>query len=646
LSPKTSEAVERNLNLGEDRTGRRNQVVSLFDRISETTPPLKTQARETGVPLSILKKVHDRGVQSADPELPDKTKEAAGQARVADFVRGGSSREKDDDLWQQYQKEDAERADQGTGALTAGVFIPLPDTLARYFPKKPEDDSVPHVTMLFVGPVTPDEMTKLVKAVQEVATRWPPFRMDVAAYGEFVNAEGQTIAHMIPSAAICLSSIDDIHRGLADLHADLYAEVEAAGVPIKHTYGDAEGDDYHSRVAAFKSHATLAYMDPGVAYTGPKPTGSFYVTELEVWGQEKYRVPLGLSPQMTPVQRIEDVEEDDEPETEPTVEIVVPAVRITPPEPKPTPKTEDLKVAALVAALDEKAAALTQKALAEDTPAEDKPALLGAAVSTLGAKTSVLSQANLVPKPEPAQVPRKTMTGVAFFEAHGHLSESVLDFGSSTDHDYARLEDEGVTDRRWKTIVVTSLAEQRPAERLHTLLAARGLLAKGGKILISIPQAGDRTEWDRLLGHHFESKQLMAKNLWAWSLTPRREFLEQEAPPPQVQLPAVNLPPINLPPINLGPVILKIPERQVQVHAPIHAPISAPISIEMPEQPPPQVKVDVHPPPALKKKITMTRDMNGRVTGELEMVEETAQPKPEFPNDEELNSLLNDTQSG
>lgn len=622
--------------------------MSLFDRISETSPPLKSQARETGVPLKILKKVHDRGVKNADAELPDETKEAWGQARVADFVRGGASREKDSDLWKQYHKEDAERADQGTGALTAGVFIPLPDTLARYFPKKAEDDSVPHITMLFVGPVTADEMTKLVAAVQDVAKRWPPFRMDLAAYNEFVNKEGQTIAHMVPSAAICLSSIDDIHRGLADLHADLYAGVEEAGVPIKHSYkGEpGEGADYFARVEAFKPHATLAYVDPGGSYTGPKPTGSFYVTELEIWGQEKYRVPLGLSPQMTPVQqRVED--EDDEALAE---EIVVPAVTVS------APRHE---VGAALVELNKKASPLTQAAT-ERLPAEAKAAALGAALDVLDKKTTLLTQTSLLPvleqtsppvqdrppvRPPVPEPPRRPMNGIHFFEAHGHLSESVLDFGPSSEHDYARLEDEGVLDRRWKTIVVTNLAEQQPSERLHTLLAARGLLAKNGKILVSIPQSGDRSSWDRFLGHHFESKMLTAKNLWAWQLTPRREFLEQapEAPAP---IPQVQLPAINLPAINLGPVILKIPERQVQVHAPIHAPITAPITIEMPEQAPPQVKVDVHPPPALKKKITMTKDMNGRVTGELEMVEEQPVQRPAFPTDEEMNALLNDNQPG
>jgi hypothetical protein len=99
------------------------------------------------------------------------------------------------------------------------------------------------------------------------------------------------------------------------------------------------------------------------------------------------------------------------------------------------------------------------------------------------------------------------------------------------------------------------------------------------------------------------------------------------------------LPPtINLPAINLGPVILKIPERQVQV--------LAPITFNVPEQAPAQVniaagavKVDVHtppPPPPVKKRVTMTKDASGRATGVLEVVEDQEIKRPEFPSVEAL----------
>jgi hypothetical protein len=96
------------------------------------------------------------------------------------------------------------------------------------------------------------------------------------------------------------------------------------------------------------------------------------------------------------------------------------------------------------------------------------------------------------------------------------------------------------------------------------------------------------------------------------------------------------LPPtINLPAINLGPVILKIPERQVQV--------LAPITFNAPEQPAPQVtiaagavKVDVHAPAPVKKRVTLVKDAYGKTTGELEVVEDQEPKRPEFPSVEAL----------
>lgn len=188
--------------------------------------------------------------------------------------------------------------DAKTGKVTAGVFIPLPYNLAKQFPPKPkeEDDSAPHVTLLYIGDVTPEEMTKVVSAVREVAKDWPPFRMDVSTYGEFKNDKEQTIPHMAPAATIRVKGPQGVYyRTLGELHADLFAAVEGCGVKIAHKYGHTKASpSFAKRAETFKSHTTLAYQNKGDGpYTGPKPTGSFQVNDIEVWGWEVYKIPLG-----------------------------------------------------------------------------------------------------------------------------------------------------------------------------------------------------------------------------------------------------------------------------------------------------------------------------------------------------------------
>lgn len=171
------------------------------------------------------------------------------------------------------------------GSVTAGVFIPLPKKLAQQFPDKShEDDSVPHVTVLYIGDITPEQQRKLVYAVRKVTAYIKPFDIKLDKYGEFRNKDKQLIPHMIPTAT---------HpHGLSALHVALWRAIEDAGIPVGHSYGNYVSGKPDA--AAFKSHATLDYLPPeATKYDGPKPTGEWTVNELEVWGHNKSKVPLG-----------------------------------------------------------------------------------------------------------------------------------------------------------------------------------------------------------------------------------------------------------------------------------------------------------------------------------------------------------------
>jgi hypothetical protein len=251
----------------------------------------------------------------------------------------------------------------------------------------------------------------------------------------------------------------------------------------------------------------------------------------------------------------------------------------------------------------------------------------------------------VIQTPNPAPVPE--WTPVKIFESFGYLDGSILDFGGAEEHAFAKFDgqDADVLGRKWKTVVCGTLAEQAPATRVQALLALRGLLRRDGKALIALPVGQSVEEWEPVLSKVFSVKRLQVKGAVAWQATPTKEFSEQDQPE-QPLLPAPVAPPtINLPPINLGPVVIKIPERQVQV--------VAPINFSVPEQAPPQVniaagavKVDVHTPPTpppQKKRVVMHKDPSGRMTGELEVVEDQPKAIPEFPTVEEI--LAPDPQS-
>lgn len=188
----------------------------------------------------------------------------------------------------QSAAEYREGLDEGVKGESVGVFIRLPEPLAAEFPKNKQDDSPPHITMLYVGECDPVKYAEVLDAVRSVAKDWTPFTLDVSDYGEFVATkpgtapeDNMTIAHMIPRV---------MHgKTLADLHERLWAECEKRGVTAD-----------HFRDGPFKPHTTLAYVKPGAAaYSGPRPQGRFVVRYLDLWGASPdsdygyQRIPLG-----------------------------------------------------------------------------------------------------------------------------------------------------------------------------------------------------------------------------------------------------------------------------------------------------------------------------------------------------------------
>jgi 8-oxo-dGTP pyrophosphatase MutT (NUDIX family) len=190
-------------------------------------------------------------------------------------------------------KKPASLDEDKTGARAdykhCGVFIPLPYSLAKDFPdKSAHDDSVPHYTLLYVGDLDPKSYKVFCNLVRRFAQKLKPFSCDTAMYSEFLNKEGKKIAHMVPSPR-CRIKMGLLH-GLLRRFIEQFGK--QLGVTVKHEYGRLKAPRLPYEMK-FKPHATLDYLLPMVPYRGPKPTGAWRVTELECWGYEKVRIPLG-----------------------------------------------------------------------------------------------------------------------------------------------------------------------------------------------------------------------------------------------------------------------------------------------------------------------------------------------------------------
>ena len=82
-----------------------------------------------------------------------------------------------------------EREIGADGSTDVGIFLPIPYNLARLFPKKPEDSSVPHFTILLAGNYSSSDFQRLVLITRTIGLLVRPFTADLSEYGEFENHE-------------------------------------------------------------------------------------------------------------------------------------------------------------------------------------------------------------------------------------------------------------------------------------------------------------------------------------------------------------------------------------------------------------------------------------------------------------------------
>jgi len=155
-----------------------------------------------------------------------------------------------------------------------GLFVPIPKKFHGQFHKgrEKEDDSPPHITLLYIGDADSEDEETIHSIAKEVIENTKPFTAKFGDYSEFVSDEHRVAHVQIDSKELC------------NLHEKLKKAMRDGGIKVDSTY------------RIYKPHSTLNYVKPDSSYEGPVPTGEFEITKVGLWGFDKDKdIKLGKS---------------------------------------------------------------------------------------------------------------------------------------------------------------------------------------------------------------------------------------------------------------------------------------------------------------------------------------------------------------
>lgn len=156
-----------------------------------------------------------------------------------------------------------------------GLFIPLPEELAKQFPSLgSEDTSPPHATFMFVGAVPAERRAEFLSLVGKVLGSFPATTAALTGLDYFDN----------PGSRVAYDKVR-FDRDLSALRWRLREALQDAGFEV---------GDYHPLV--YNPHVTLAYLtDRDGIFKGPIPRGQWTFDSMQVWGLPggPISVPLG-----------------------------------------------------------------------------------------------------------------------------------------------------------------------------------------------------------------------------------------------------------------------------------------------------------------------------------------------------------------
>lgn len=155
---------------------------------------------------------------------------------------------------------------------SVGLFIPLPDDLAKEFPSlAPEDTSPPHCTFLYIGEVQKEKQEAVLQAIDTICASFRgPVRASLGQVDYFRHpAKGRSVA-ILPVR---------FDKDMAGLRYKIYVAMLDLGL---------EPPEFSPLV--YNAHVTLGYLDGlDAQYNGAIPQGAWSFNSVEVWDLPKQR---------------------------------------------------------------------------------------------------------------------------------------------------------------------------------------------------------------------------------------------------------------------------------------------------------------------------------------------------------------------
>jgi 2'-5' RNA ligase len=147
------------------------------------------------------------------------------------------------------------RLDAAADSIWVGLRIP-PEIASQLV----EPAEVPHVTMVYVGPGTPEQADWISELVADVA---PSIVGAVAELRglDYFDHDDKRVAYVKVAVPVEVETVQAL----------LVERIQAAGIEVK------------QRPQPWIPHATLAYLEPGDGYSGIIPTGTWTIDTIEVW---------------------------------------------------------------------------------------------------------------------------------------------------------------------------------------------------------------------------------------------------------------------------------------------------------------------------------------------------------------------------
>lgn len=172
------------------------------------------------------------------------------------------------------KRDDKKNKDRKHGA---GVFIVLPKDMSKQFPSLGEhDNSVTHVTVLYIGDVPENKQETVYGVVRDVIKDFSPLKLKLDDKPSYFPATKHSDGCKIAKMKVECKELHKLHKALKRALTD-------AGVDV---------DDHFP---VYKPHVTLEYMEPPKEkYDGEVPSGSWTASHVQVWScGAKKRIPFG-----------------------------------------------------------------------------------------------------------------------------------------------------------------------------------------------------------------------------------------------------------------------------------------------------------------------------------------------------------------